>query len=584
MKISVIIPTFNRRDVLARSLPLLLDQDFSEGDYEVIVVVDGSTDGTAEMARSMGAPRRLKVIEQDHRGAAVARNTAVSASSADLLLFLDDDILCSRTLMGEHFAAHHERGPIVSHGPIYVAPESPPTLVAHSTRLWYNNHYKKFTPEMSLDVYRQGFLISNTCMPRDLLLVCGGFDPDMFLLEDTELGIRLSKSGVRFTYLPLAAVQEFFSKPTSTFINHDAARQGKAEIILCRKHPDYRPFSALSNLGGGTLTRRLLRKLVLSSPIRFEKILDLPLWVLERLLRFEGCRRAGLYLLGVCHRLAFLRSAVQEAGSYRALILQFGVRLPVLLYHNVGRVLETGFSGLTIAPDRFERQMRWLAARGYAAIRASDWIAWAIRGVPLPPKPVLLTCDDGYADLVAFAFPVLRQLGYTAEVFVVSRFLGETNAWDHGGQIGSHALMTPRDIKSWSMNGICFGAHTRTHPNLNSLPETAIQFEIEGSSEDLAEILGKAPLAFAYPYGYNNATIKDVARRFFQCAFSVDEGFNTLSTDLFSLKRLWIPHDRSLLDFACRVCLGWSPVSELRSFLRIRSRAKWIMGAMTLSR
>jgi peptidoglycan/xylan/chitin deacetylase (PgdA/CDA1 family) len=419
-------------------------------------------------------------------------------------------------------------------------------------------------------------------MRRDLLLACGGFDPDMFLLEDTELGIRLFKSGVRFVYLPTAIAHELFFKSTSTFLKHDAARQGKAEIILCRKHPDYRPYSALSNVGSSTLARRLLRELVLRLSAKFEKFLDPLLSLLERFSNFELCRLAGMYLLGVCRRLAFLRSAVREAGSYRALISQFGMRLPVLLYHNIGPSRETEAPSLSISPAKFESQIRWLAARGYTPIRASDWIAWVSRGVPLPPKPILLTFDDGYADLAMFALPLLRRLGFTAEVFCVTRALGETNVWDYEGRTGPHAILAPHHIKYWSRNGIGFEAHTRSHPDLTKLSEAGIRFEVGGSSEDLAEILGQAPIAFAYPFGRSNTSIKHVTRRFFQCAFSVNEGFNTLNTDLFSIKRLWIPHDRSLFDFACRVCIGWSPISELRSFLRIRSRVKSIVRVLTI--
>src|SRR5690349_18374024 len=116
MKISVVIPTFQRAPVLARTLPTVFAQDLPSADFEVIVVIDGSTDGTADYLRSLQRPAcALRVIEQANRGQAGARNTGMHAARGDIVLFLDDDVLCEPSLLREHLRAHGDsRDRIVS--------------------------------------------------------------------------------------------------------------------------------------------------------------------------------------------------------------------------------------------------------------------------------------------------------------------------------------------------------------------------------------------------------------------------------------------------------------------------------------
>src|SRR5207248_7732723 len=99
-------------------------------DYEVVVVDDGSTDGTMDYLHSVSAGCGLEVIGQEPRGPAAARNAGIAAAGGDLVLFLDDDIRCDRGLVAEHVRGHaHEPGVLV-HGPIFLAPERPATLAA----------------------------------------------------------------------------------------------------------------------------------------------------------------------------------------------------------------------------------------------------------------------------------------------------------------------------------------------------------------------------------------------------------------------------------------------------------------------
>src|ERR1019366_3605324 len=123
MKISVIIPTYQRQNVLARTLPTVFGQVFPPDDYEVIVVVDGSMDGTVELLRQQKPACRLRIVEVPHRGQATARNHGMKLATGELALFLDDDILCDRLLLQAHAHAHADAPPHVVFGPILLAPD-----------------------------------------------------------------------------------------------------------------------------------------------------------------------------------------------------------------------------------------------------------------------------------------------------------------------------------------------------------------------------------------------------------------------------------------------------------------------------
>jgi peptidoglycan/xylan/chitin deacetylase (PgdA/CDA1 family) len=156
-------------------------------------------------------------------------------------------------------------------------------------------------------------------------------------------------------------------------------------------------------------------------------------------------------------------------------------RLPVLLYHHIGPRPPGTFPNLTVSTQEFERQMRWLVHRGYVGIRPSDWLRWLREGTDLPEKAVLITFDDGYADLAEHALPVLRRHGFGAVVFIVTGQVGGTNVWDEAIGSAMHRLMTADQIRYWAAQGIEFGAHSRTHADLTTLTSDKLSDEIVGS-------------------------------------------------------------------------------------------------------
>jgi peptidoglycan/xylan/chitin deacetylase (PgdA/CDA1 family) len=253
------------------------------------------------------------------------------------------------------------------------------------------------------------------------------------------------------------------------------------------------------------------------------------------------------------------------------------MRLPVLLYHHVGPPRPGAIPSLTVSPERFERQVRWLARRGYNGICPADWLRWRREGKGLPHKPVLLTFDDGYADLVEYALPVLRRYGFGAAVYVVTGQLGGTNAWDEARGSSTLHLMSVEQIRYWAKQGIEFGAHSRTHADLTALSARELSEEVMGSGKDLESILGSRVVSFAYPYGFHNPTVDDCIRKSFDLAFLAGddvEGLNHLSIDPCLMRRTMVQTNDSLVDLECRARWGRNPILDLRARLRLRSRVK----------
>ena len=288
-------------------------------------------------------------------------------------------------------------------------------------------------------------------------------------------------------------------------------------------------------------------------------------------------RRAAIRLLELRQGIPMIRGAAAESGSWNRLQSEFGVTLPVLLFHHVGPLLPGASPGLTVSPAKFLDIVQWLISHGYTGISPSQWLAWLRSGEPLPERPILLTFDDALADLAEHAFPVLQKHGFSAGVYVVTQQVGGTNEWADIGA-GLHRCLSAAQIRDWSRQGIEFGAHTRTHADLTSLSTRRLEEEVGGSRKELEDILGQPAPTFAYPFGYLNEAVVDCVRRHFDLAFSCIEGVNTLATDPHLVQRtMALPSDFGL-DLALRTRLGRSPFHTFKAHLRIRSRLRALVG------
>jgi len=570
--ISVVLVTYNRAFLLPRTLPTVLQQDIPREDYELIVVVDGSGDGTIEYLRSVEPRCRMLVIEQPNLGAAAARNAGLRQARGAIVLLMDDDILCPPWLLRRHLEAHRGHANRIVYGATNTAEQSPRTLAADLTR----KSSSEATARLDGGAPRAGaeFAVDpNSSLPRSLIMEIGGFDESFRDSRETnELAPTLRTAGAEFHYIRDAGVDELYVKSAKRLGRDDAFAAGVNEIRLRCKHPRYKAESVLANIAEGSALRRSLRRA--AATLRgADSLAALPMQLFESLRAMPKAREAGIQLLQWRQGINLYRGAVSAAGSWHRLVDEFGATLPCLIYHHIGPSRRGTFPELTIAPAMFERHLQWLRGWGYQGITPSQWARWRIGRESLPRRPVMLTFDDGYADTAEHGFPLLKKYGFPATVFAVPGELGGTNRWDEPLGSASHRLMDEDQIRYWAANGIEVGAHSLTHPDLTGLSAQQARHEIERSGYLLADVIGRPITSFAYPYGYCDSQSEAIARSCFDLAFTTLEGRNSLATNPHRLRRTMVlPNDRRV-DLLSRLRLGYSlRHRSVGRLARLRSR------------
>lgn len=200
LKLTVILPTYNRLDQLKLVLNGLEQQIYPLDQFEVIVVSDGSTDGTDAYLQNLKTPLQLNPISQQNNGAAAARNTGIEQATSELILFIDDDVVPAPKLINEHMLVHESSDKnIVVIGPMLTPADfdMQPWVTWEQTML-----YKQYD-DMRNGVYEptaRQFYTGNTSLTRQSLIDAGGFDTQFRRAEDVELAYRLADQGLTFIF------------------------------------------------------------------------------------------------------------------------------------------------------------------------------------------------------------------------------------------------------------------------------------------------------------------------------------------------------------------------------------------------
>jgi glycosyltransferase involved in cell wall biosynthesis len=251
--LSVVVPTLNRRESVLRLLRALETQSLPASDYEAIVVVDGSTDGTAEAIDAHRAPFALRRVSLPRSGRAAARNAGARAAAAPIVQFLDDDMEPSPGMVAAHLE-RHRRGDatgVVGAVPI-VVPDGASSVVRYRAR-GFARKLERLAGRRDALHFNDVFA-GNVSMARETLLAAGGYDEGFRVYghEDYELSLRLTRAGHRFVYEPAALAQQHYEK-TFRELAADVQSEGRTAAEFARRHPD-----AVSSLSLGAFSRRSL--------------------------------------------------------------------------------------------------------------------------------------------------------------------------------------------------------------------------------------------------------------------------------------------------------------------------------------
>jgi len=234
-------------------------------------------------------------------------------------------------------------------------------------------------------------------------------------------------------------------------------------------------------------------------------------------------------------------------------------RIPILMYHRVGNALNDWERKYCISPTRFAEHMQILARAGWQAVKIDDFFAWLDGNIELPEQSFLLTFDDGFLSVHEHAAPVLNSLGWPATVFLVSQLIGQRDAWceTHNPSGVTYPLMNASHILELRARGFSFHSHTRSHADLQTLDDNALQDQLAGARADLQTLLGEAVDYLAYPYGrYDDRVLRAAQAAGYRAAFSVQPGFNRRDIDRFRLRRLDVFGTDSAIALRRKITLG----------------------------
>jgi peptidoglycan/xylan/chitin deacetylase (PgdA/CDA1 family) len=218
-------------------------------------------------------------------------------------------------------------------------------------------------------------------------------------------------------------------------------------------------------------------------------------------------------------------------------------RIPaVLMYHSVN---EDDRNYSNVPPRLFERQISWLKDNGFAFAGMEEVLEQVLGTRQLDARTVCLTFDDGFADNLSNALPILEQFGAQAIVYVATGFVERSGTYK-GLPMCDKAQL--RELASHPL--IAIGGHTRTHPRLSTLPRERALAEILDGKRILEDWLGRQMDHFAYPYGdHSEETAALVREAGFRSAVTVVPGDITRETDPFRIGRTPVDHALPWLNF-----------------------------------
>lgn len=205
------------------------------------------------------------------------------------------------------------------------------------------------------------------------------------------------------------------------------------------------------------------------------------------------------------------------------------VTVPVLTYHRVVSLPAVGQLDLIVDPGNLMAELQAIHAGGYHTITQAQLFDALYKHGTLPPKPIIISVDDGYVDDVRTILPDLKRMHMVATFFVIT------------GRTTEPGFVTAAQIRELDHAGMDVGDHTAHHVDLRAITPSELEMETSGSRKVLERILGHPVYAFAYPFGaYNDAVIAAVKRAGFTLAYTTDSGSTESTSAPLTMPRIHV--------------------------------------------
>jgi GT2 family glycosyltransferase/peptidoglycan/xylan/chitin deacetylase (PgdA/CDA1 family) len=529
-RFSLVIPTYRRRERVVRHVAALAGQTF--GDFEAIVVDDGSDDGSAAALRALETSFPLAVIEQANQGAAQARNVGARAARGEILLFLDDDMEAAPSLLAEHERCHREGADLVV-GDMPLHPDSPPGLLSWGVGLWAQTRRERLL-EPAAEPGLDDLLTGQISISRKAFERLGGFDTSftregLFGGEDIDFGYRVVKAGLRVVFDPEAISYQYYDVDPEAYLRR-SRETGRSEEELVLKHPEQADRLGDAPAFHTRRSRWLLGPLVKAPEWAGRPLRRLAVGLVRRGRRDQWTRRLFFGLRTVEHRRG-ARLARQAAATGSAVVLAF---------HAVSDLgSDPVLAEYGVPPERFAEHLDALAKRGWQFVDLDTLLAALDGRAQLPERAVLVSFDDAYVDLLSAASPILEQRGIPAVAFAVAGLTGGTNEWDRHLGARELPLLDADGLRALPRHGVEVGSHGMNHRPLPKLDLAEAESEVADSAAALEALGLPRPRAFSYPHGeWNPEIAAATAASGYRAAFTVTPGRVERGCDPFALPRV----------------------------------------------
>lgn len=223
------------------------------------------------------------------------------------------------------------------------------------------------------------------------------------------------------------------------------------------------------------------------------------------------------------------------------------VRVPILMYHHIAVPppdADVYRRDLSVTPENFAAQLQYLAEQGYQTITLYDLVYHLTLGWPLPPRPIILTFDDGYRDNYTNAFPLLQKHGLAGTFFILTEPIDQKH----------EEYLTWSQVRKMSAAGMDIEVHGRTHRDLRGRDTDFLIWEIVGPREIIEARIQQRPRFFCYPSGqYDEAVVAMLKSDYFWGAVTVEQGTLHTTEGLFDLHRIRVKGKDTLEDFIAKL-------------------------------
>jgi peptidoglycan/xylan/chitin deacetylase (PgdA/CDA1 family) len=225
-------------------------------------------------------------------------------------------------------------------------------------------------------------------------------------------------------------------------------------------------------------------------------------------------------------------------------VFSWTLKVPILMYHYVSIPPDDADEyrlDLSVSPENFQAQMDYLRDNGYTPVDLYDLTMAIVNKNELPDNPVIITLDDGYRDNYENAYPILKEMGFKATIFIPTDFIDQENP----------NYLSWNMIEEMSAAGIRFEPHSKTHADLTEGDREFVVWQVLGSQETLESHIGYRPRYFAYPGGrYDDQTIEVMSELDYWGAVTTEGGQWHGFNDRFEWTRMRIRNTTNLEDFA----------------------------------